>query len=296
MNVGFLGLGTMGKAMAANLIKAGHTLTVWNRSPGPASELAALGATVASGPRDAFRGDAVISMLADDASTNAVVTDDLLGGAPKGLTHINMATISVAAAKTLTERHTRHGLTYVAAPVFGRAEVALAGKLNIVAGGPDAAIAHVQPLFDAMGQKTWRAGTDPAQATLIKITGNFMLAASIEMLSEAFALAEKGGVDPKLFTEIMTGTLFAAPLQDLFRGHQCPPLRACRLQDDARPEGCRPRPGSRPRLADPLADGEPGARSHARRPGGGPRRKGLVCAVDHRAPQRGVGWMRLAAA
>lgn len=211
MNVGFLGLGTMGKAMAANLIKAGHTLTVWNRSPGPASELAALGATVASGPRDAFRGDAVISMLADDASTNAVVTDDLLGGAPKGLTHINMATISVAAAKTLNERHTRHGLTYVAAPVFGRAEVALAGKLNIVAGGPDAAIAHVQPLFDAMGQKTWRAGTDPAQATLIKITGNFMLAASIEMLSEAFALAEKGGVDPKLFTEIMTGTLFAAP-------------------------------------------------------------------------------------
>ena len=211
MNVGFLGLGTMGKAMAANLIKAGHTLTVWNRSPGPVAELAALGASIAKQPGDAFRGDAAISMLADDASTNAIVTDAVLAGAPKGLVHVNMATVSVAAANSLSERHSANGLHYVAAPVFGRAEVAVAAKLNIVAGGADAAIARVQPLLDAMGQKTWRAGTDPAHANLVKITGNFMLAASIEMLSEALSLAEKGGVDPKVFAEIMTSTLFAAP-------------------------------------------------------------------------------------
>jgi 3-hydroxyisobutyrate dehydrogenase-like beta-hydroxyacid dehydrogenase len=211
MHVGFIGLGTMGKSMAANLIKAGHTLTVWNRSPGPAAELAALGARIAKEPGETFGGAAVISMLADDASTDAVVTDAVLAGAAKGVVHVNMATVSVAAAKSLGNRHRAHGLAYVAAPVFGRAEVAAAGKLNIVAGGSDEAIARVQPLFDAMGQKTWRAGTDPAHANLVKITGNFMLAASIEMLSEAFALTEKGGVDPKVFAEIMTSTLFAAP-------------------------------------------------------------------------------------
>ncbi len=211
MNVGFLGLGTMGKAMAANLVKAGHSVTVWNRSPGPVAELAALGATVAARPGDAFKGEAAICMLANDASTNEVVTDDLLAAAPKGFVHVNMATVSVALAKSLSERLKARGLHYVAAPVFGRAEVAAAAKLNIVAGGSDEAIARVQPLFDAMGQKTWRAGTDPAHANLVKITGNFMLAASIEMLSEAFALAEKGGVDPKVFAEIMTSTLFAAP-------------------------------------------------------------------------------------
>ena len=211
MNVGFLGLGTMGKSMAANLMKAGHTLTVWNRSPGPAQELAVLGATVANTPAEALRGEAAISILADDAATHAVLTDAALAVAAMGLVSINMATVSVATAKSLSERHRAHGLAYVAAPVFGRAEVAAAAKLNIVAGGADADIARAQPLFDAMGQKTWRAGADPAHANLVKITGNFMLAASIEMLSEAFALAEKGGVDPKIFAEIMTSTLFAAP-------------------------------------------------------------------------------------
>jgi 3-hydroxyisobutyrate dehydrogenase-like beta-hydroxyacid dehydrogenase len=211
MNVGFLGLGIMGKSMAANLLKARHQVTVWNRSPGPAAELAALGATVAKTPAEALRSEAAITILADDAATNAVLSDETLAGAAKGLVSVNMATVSVAAAKSLSERHTAHGLAYVAAPVFGRAEIAAAGKLNIVAGGADADIARVQPLFDAMGQKTWRAGPDPAHANLVKITGNFMLAASIEMLSEAFALTEKGGVDPKVFAEIMTNTLFAAP-------------------------------------------------------------------------------------
>jgi len=166
---------------------------------------------VAATPDGTVGGEAVISMLADDASTKAVFSDDLLATAAKGLVHVNMATVSIAACKSLVERHGRHGIAYVAAPVFGRAEVAAAGKLNIVAGGKEADIARVQPLLDAMGQKTWRTGTDPAHANLVKITGNFMLAASIEMLSEAFSLTERGGVDPKIFAEIMTSTLFAAP-------------------------------------------------------------------------------------
>lgn len=227
MNVGFVGLGTMGKAMAANLVRAGHTLTVWNRSSGPAADLATMGARIATSPAGAFCGEAAITMLADDASTSAIVTEHVLAGAARGLVHVNMATVSVAASKALSALHARHGLAYVAAPVFGRAEMAAAGKLNIVAGGSDEAIARVQPLFDAMGQRTWRAGSEPAHANLVKIGGNFMLASSIEMLAEAFSLAEKGGVDPKVFAEIMTSTLFAAPAfkiySDLINSRQFEP-------------------------------------------------------------------------
>lgn len=213
MKVGFIGLGTMGKPMATNLLKAGHLLTVWNRSPAPAHELAAAGARIAAEPARIFASsDVVISMLADDAAVEAITTDAILAGASKGLVHANMATISVAAATTQAARHRAAGLSYVSAPVFGRANLAAEAKLNIVAAGEDAAIARLQPLFDAMGQKTWRAGTEPRQATLVKITGNFMLATAIELLAEATTLAEKGGVDPRMFTEVMTSTLFAAPV------------------------------------------------------------------------------------
>ena len=211
MNVGFLGLGTMGRAMAANLIKAGHTLTVWNRSPAPAEQLAALGARIAATPAEALAPGVAISMLADDSALSGVLTDATLTAAPKGLLHINMATVSVAASKALAEKHRALGHEYIGAPVFGRAEVAAAGQLNIVAGGSEAALAKAEPLFSAMGKRTWRVGTEPHQAHLLKIGGNFMLATTIELLSEATALMEKGGVDPRAFTEVMTNTLFAAP-------------------------------------------------------------------------------------
>ena len=146
------------------------------------------------------------------ASVAAVTTDAILTGARKGLIHVNMATVSVASATAQTARHRAAGLEYVSAPVFGRADVAAAGKLNIVAAGDPAAIAKVEPLLNAMGQKVWRMGDDPAAATLVKITGNFMLATAIELLSEATTLAAKGGVDPKAFVELMTSTLFAAPV------------------------------------------------------------------------------------
>ena len=212
MKIGFLGLGSMGHGMAANLLKAGHEVVVWNRSAGATKPLAVLGAKVAATPSQTVGGDAVISILADDAAVDGVFTDEVLAGAAKGLVHANMATISVAMVNTLTARHQRHGVGYVGAPVFGRADVAAAGKLNIVASGEAAALAKLQPAFDAMGQKTWVVGDDPVHAHSCKIAGNLMIATVIEMLGEAFALIEKSGVDPRLFSEVMTGSIFGAPV------------------------------------------------------------------------------------
>lgn len=152
MKIGFLGLGGMGAGMAANLLKAGHQLCVWNRSPALAEPLLAQGATLAAEPLQAFDADVVITMLADDAATRSVVLDSgALASARPGLIHLGMATLSTAFVSELVERHRERGATYIAAPVFGRVDVAAAGKLNILAAGPQEAIDKVQPLLDAMG-------------------------------------------------------------------------------------------------------------------------------------------------
>jgi len=123
MDIGFIGLGTMGSRIAANLVKAGHKVRVWNRSRPSVDTLAALGATPVSTAREAFSGDAVFSILADDAAVRAVI-EPLLEGAPKGLVHVNMATISIVLVRDLSARHREHGVSYVAATVFGRPELA----------------------------------------------------------------------------------------------------------------------------------------------------------------------------
>lgn len=212
MDVGFIGLGGMGKAMAANLVKAGHRVRVWNRSPGPVEELAALGAEAAAAPRDLARSEVVITMLADDAAIRSVVLEGgLLEAAAPGLIHVNMATVSVAFAQELAELHRRRGIAYVAAPVFGRVEIAAAGKLNIVAVGEHAALARVEPLFAVLGQKVWPLGEAPERANVVKIAGNFMLASAIETMGEAAALVGGYGVSPSELLDILTNTLFAAP-------------------------------------------------------------------------------------
>jgi len=216
MRVGFLGLGEMGRGMAANLIAAGHEVTVWNRSPGPAQALGSKGARVASSPADTVGGEIVISMLADDAAVLSIFDDALLSRAAPGLLHANMATVSIEAVRTLAERHARHRIGYFAAPVFGRGDAAAAAKLNIIAGGKDAELARLRPLFDVMGQKTWPVGTDPVHANTVKIAGNLMIATAIELIGETTALCAKSGVDPKAFTEIMTNTIFACPV---FKGY-----------------------------------------------------------------------------
>ncbi|WP_374439570.1 NAD(P)-dependent oxidoreductase [Pseudomonas panipatensis] len=213
MNIGFLGLGGMGAAMAANLVKAGHQVRVWNRSAAALEPLLALGATAAADPVAAFDGEVVISMLADDAATRAVIFDSgALASAKPGLIHLGMATLSVDLVGELVVRHRERDVVYVAAPVFGRTDVAAAGKLNILAAGPAQAIATVQPLLDAMGQKTWPLGEDPLRAAVVKIAGNFMIASAIEAMGESSALVKRFGVEPAQLLEIMSGTLFDAPV------------------------------------------------------------------------------------
>ncbi len=198
--------------MAARLLDAGHRVRVWNRSRKPVDELTRSGAEALTEPRQAF-GEVLISMLADDVAVREVVlAPGMLEAAPAGAIHVNMATISVALAEELVEEHRRRGLVYVAAPVFGRPEAAAAGQLNIVAAGDGPALDRVQPLFDAMGQRTWRLGEEPRQATAAKLAGNFLIAAAIECMGEAVVMAERHGVQPTDLLEILTNTLFAAPV------------------------------------------------------------------------------------
>jgi len=212
MNVGFLGLGGMGRGMAANLIKAGHAVQVWNRSRAPAEALAGQGARIADEARAVFDADVVISMLADDAAVRSVIVEQCLRAGPaQAALHINMATVSIALTRELAALHREHGIAYVAAPVFGRTEVAAAGQLNIVAAGDAQSLARAQPLFDAMGQKTWPLGDAPERAVAVKLAGNFMLAAAIEAMAEAAALANGHGVATTELLDVLTNTLFAAP-------------------------------------------------------------------------------------
>jgi 3-hydroxyisobutyrate dehydrogenase-like beta-hydroxyacid dehydrogenase len=212
--VGFVGLGRMGSGMARNLLKAGHALTVFNRTQDKASPLAALGARVAEQPSGAAFSDVVITMLADDRAVEDVMFGEagLLRAMSHHSIHVSMSTISVDLSERLTSAHREAGQTFVAAPVFGRPDMAGAAKLFIVAGGPDAAIARCQPLFDAMGQRTFSAGERPADANLIKLTGNFLIASAIESLGEAVALVRWAGVDPARYLEILTSSLFTAPI------------------------------------------------------------------------------------
>jgi 3-hydroxyisobutyrate dehydrogenase-like beta-hydroxyacid dehydrogenase len=220
MDVGFIGLGRMGQAMARRLLQAGHRVTVWNRTRDKAQTLAADGAQVAERPADAGRGEAVITMLADDAAVEAVVfgSDGILSVLARGATHVSMSTISVALSERLAAAHREAGQHYVAAPVFGRPDAAAAGKLFIVAAGPDDALARCQPLFDAIGQKTFALGTAQPQANLVKLSGNFLIAAMIECLGEAFALVRKGGVAPHRYLDILTNSLFSAPVYRTYGG------------------------------------------------------------------------------
>ena len=210
MKVGFLGLGSMGLAMARNLVKAGHEVVAWNRSPEPAETLAREGATRAATPGDAVQAEAVITMLAnDDAVRSVFLGDGALEAMSSTAVHVNCATISIALAEQLAEAHHARGIAYVAAPVFGRPDVAAAAGLNIVVAGPQPAVAAVQPLLDAMGSRCWPVGEEPERANAVKIGGNMMIAAAIEAMAEVTALGAAYGLDPKTMLDIYTNTTFA---------------------------------------------------------------------------------------
>lgn len=221
MKVGFVGLGSMGSAMARNLITAGHTLVVYNRTRSRAEELQPLGAKVAATPGEAASGaEAVITMLADDRALESVVfgPGNVLESLPPGGVHISMSTISVAISRRLAAAHQEKRQRYVSAPVFGRPEAAAAAKLFIVAAGPANQIERCRALFDALGQKTFLAGEEAPGANLIKLTGNFLITTVIESLAEGFALVRKSGLDANQFLEILTNSLFAAPIYRTYGG------------------------------------------------------------------------------
>jgi 3-hydroxyisobutyrate dehydrogenase-like beta-hydroxyacid dehydrogenase len=218
MKIGFIGLGHMGMAMAANLVKAGHDVTVFNRSPGKSAALIELGAHAAANLAEACHGEAVITMLAnDDAASDVTLgADGIVAHLRKGAIHISMSTISVALSKRLAEAHTQVGQRYVAAPVFGRPDMAAAAKLFIVAAGDPAAIEACKPLFDALGQKTSTIGMEPSAANLVKLTANFLQASVIEALGEAIALIGKAGIDRIAYVNLLTSTIFTSPAYTIF--------------------------------------------------------------------------------
>ena len=215
MKVGLIGLGNMGSGMAANLLKAGHEVTVYNRTPSKAADTGGAGCTLRRPGRGRMPGDAVITMLADDGAVESVVFGDSgvmsslrKGGDPHFVEHHQRGPL----AKRWLRRTRPSGQRFVSAPVFGRPEAAAAGKLFVaVAGAPDA-VDDCMPLFEAIGQKTFRFGNNPSDANLVKLSGNFLISSVIEALGEAMALVGKAGLDQHQYVDFLTSTLFNAPV------------------------------------------------------------------------------------
>ena len=220
MKVGFIGLGNMGAPMALNLIKAGHELTIYNRTAAKAQALVEQGARYVGSVAEACRGDVVFTMLSDDAALESVVFGEggMVGTLPRGGIHISASTISVALSDKLTQAHAERGQKFVAAPVFGRPEAAAAAKLFVVVAGEDSALETCMPLFEVIAQRTFRFGQKPSSANLVKISGNFLIASVLESLGEVLALVGKGGLDQRQFLDFLTSTLFTAPVYKTYGG------------------------------------------------------------------------------
>lgn len=209
--VAFLGLGAMGAAMVARLLDQGYTITVWNRSRKPAEELARRGhIDHAESVIAAFtRRSIVHSMLTDDRVVLSVFSDDLLAALPPGRVHVNHATISPTAAQMLAERHARHGVGYVTAPVLGRSTVAATGALLVVASGDQAALATALPSLTSIGARVWNLGVDPRLGSVVKIAVNYSILHALQSIAESVSLVEAAGIDPTTFVDILTHTAFS---------------------------------------------------------------------------------------
>ena len=220
MEIGFIGLGNMGRGMAANLVKAGHRITVYNRTAAKADALAQQGATPARTVADACGGDVVVTMLADDQAVRDVTFGEhgILASLAPGATHVSSSTISVALSKRLTTAHADAGQQYIAAPVFGRPEAASAATLFVIAAGAPQVLEPLTPVFEAIAQRTFVVSEEPHAANLVKLSGNFLIASVIESLGEAIALVAKAGVDPLHYVDILTSTLFSAPAYETYGG------------------------------------------------------------------------------
>jgi 3-hydroxyisobutyrate dehydrogenase-like beta-hydroxyacid dehydrogenase len=219
MRIGFLGLGKMGTPMAQRLIAAGHELSVWNRTEGRTEPLAREGAIVAGTPAEAELGaDAVITMLFDDHAHEEVLfgSNGLLEALTPATLHISCSTISVALSERLTREHARRGIPFVAAPVFGRPNVAEEGRLWIVMAGADEAIAKARPVLTSLSRGISVIGSEPRQAHAVKLGGNFLVSTMIQSLSESFVFAESQGIAPAVFLEAVNSALFQSPFYSAY--------------------------------------------------------------------------------
>ncbi|RYZ38262.1 MAG: NAD(P)-dependent oxidoreductase [Myxococcaceae bacterium] len=221
MKVGFIGLGNMGAPMAKSLLGAGHDVTVWNRTASKAQPLQQQGARVAKTPGDAARdAEVVVSMLADDPAAEAAALgpDGIVGALPKGAIHVSSSTISVALSERLTKAHADAGQGYVSAPVFGRPEAAEGKQLWVITAGPRAHVERVRPLLTALGRGLTELGEKPSSANVVKLSGNFLIASMMEALSEAFALAEKSGVERAAFLDVFKSVFARSPIFENYAG------------------------------------------------------------------------------
>jgi 3-hydroxyisobutyrate dehydrogenase-like beta-hydroxyacid dehydrogenase len=219
--VGFVGLGRMGAAMAANLAAEGRQVIAYVRRSDQIGRLEALGLRSSTDIGDLFHCDVVISMLPDDDAVREIVLgcgdlDGLAAGLNPGAIHLSMSTISTATASLLAAEHAQNGQSYVAAPVFGNPDAAKERQLFIVAAGTDADIERCRPIFDCIGQRTFVIGADPGAANLVKLLGNMMSATALEMLGEVVAVVRKRGMDPQPFIDIMTSTMFGGRAHKIY--------------------------------------------------------------------------------
>ncbi|MCX4217463.1 MULTISPECIES: NAD(P)-dependent oxidoreductase [Pseudomonas] len=210
MKIGFIGVGSMGRAIIPLLVRAGHHVSAWNRSYAAIKDLE--GISVLESPASAFQQEVVVTLLADDAAVRQVLLSSAaLETADKACVHVVMSTLSPSLMLELQREHDAVGMPLIAAPVFGVPAVAAKGELNILAAGSQAAVSAVQPLFDLLGKNTWYLGDQPEQACIAKIAGNMMITQAIQSLGEASGLVQRHGLSPSIFINLMTQTLFACP-------------------------------------------------------------------------------------
>jgi 3-hydroxyisobutyrate dehydrogenase-like beta-hydroxyacid dehydrogenase len=223
--VGFVGLGRMGTAMAANLAAAGRPVVAHVRHPERLSELQAPGLTLTTNMADLFNCEFVVSMLPNDGALREVVfgrnpsgLDGLASGLAPGAIHISMSTISTRGSSQLAAEHARRGQGYVAAPVFGNPDAARARELYIITAGASVDVQRCLSLFDILGQQTFLVGSEPSAANLIKLAGNMMTATTLEVLGEVIALIRKRGLNPETFVDILTATMFGGRVHRIYGG------------------------------------------------------------------------------
>ncbi len=210
--VGFIGLGNMGSAMAARLIEAGYQVTVWARTASKVDALVERGAVRGEGPEDAIGTGVVFSMLSNDDAVREVFTPARLNAAPEGFIHVNHATISPSAALEFASIARENGRRYVSAPVLGRPEAVVAGKVAILASGEPEGRRAVTPLLEAIGRRVWDFGPSPASALAVKVSVNYLIIHALQALAESVTMLERQGLDTEQFIEVINDSVFPGPV------------------------------------------------------------------------------------